>query len=1617
MPAMIDNLDQTTCLMLQYLQRVSLVLPDGSRHLLRLSGHTDFFGDGYYAFDTNGHAVDPVAACNITPPNDISTGLTYYTADGTFLTVSIPYDSRCSPTNENTYSACLTAKVFWVYFPDGSQDFVGGPGGDQLFTRGGAGYSVSGSYIQDSTGIQYFQGIIDEGDYRQILIIHQPQQDIITYPGYGGATLTTTVTWITTGAQPRDYMCGNSTYYCSLEAQTAEVVADVFLPLAFCDTPSQCGAGYGFTYNSDGGLPGLGELNFLQTPVGEAQINYRYKYDSGPPSQTPGWWAYLRDSVTSKTLTFLSDYSAPSELSQYNVGDVQTVVTAPDGGNTTYTFANTSPLITINTGLGGYVSTITYADGSRLDRQWGELWTHPAGQTIYENPAVLAEYRRVAGQVSASVYQYDQNGNVIQKSEFDWEPSSFAPSCAPSCPPGTALGLQSGLSRITTRTYLYAPQPTPGACTGDTNSYRCAGALFRSAVATSQTSGALGTAGFAEYTYTNPGFGLQVQDERRWDSTKLATVPTPTACYPNCLSTATASVTSYTYDAYGNVLSVTEPGLSGGVRPVTQYVYDNQIVNSFDYPSMFLSSATKASGTSVATTTLYFPDIYTGLPMAVYEDLANGTYTQNTYDALGRLTLVQEDLNDPYGHERDTAYYYSLNNRCKTTQSDFALVNGVTQKVASVEFYDGLGRLWRKRQIEDGSAPTCDRTQTSGILADTQHLLQVGLSRYTLQSNPYRVAELGTDSSVGWTLTNFDQMQRPDSVMHFAGSTAPNIGSAGLIGQALFVYNEGVAGITGVGQQVTDESGNVTQTVKDGLGRVSGVVEYPSSGSIYQTVYTYDGLDNLYSANQSGQMRNFVYDSQGRLTCTYQPEMIPIGATPATPDRACSSGGSLNGQGLAYSHTYDANGNVSSRTDSRGAIVTYGYDALNRITSKAYGGQPAVQGNNAYAFTVAPPVVYCYDGNEYNANTQTCISSGGTSPPANSHGRLTGVGSSVGSSFMLVDAFGRTILIINQIIGSTGPGYATGFSYNLGGKPTSVTYPSGRTVNMSYDAAGMEIAVIGAKGSTSTTYVNSASYYANGGLKALTLGNNIVSESNTFTPLLLPASISAGTASSSILILGLTYFANRDVATQTINTGTATYSQSYGYDGVNRLTSAVEANGWAQTYCYDAWGNRALTSGAVSNATTPQIPGQCTAANLAAIYTNNHWTGAPTDVAGNVMSDGFSTFSYDSENRVVQTANTQGTVTYAYDGDGKRVQKTGPNGTTMYVYDADGNVLAEYSSQPEPTCGPCFVVQDQLGSTRMVTDALGNVIRRRDFYPFGEEIIQGTNGRPGPVYQTGQQQTLPDVFNGKFTGMERDSETGLDFFGARYFSGAQGRFTGADGPLNDQDEANPQSWSLYSYVRNNPLSFVDPSGTCAQLGSASYSDNDDQGGKLLFEGPCANGTIGETPQNNPNSVTAGVGWDEARLLMLQTVGESLSSTHQWATIVSGAGQEAMAMVAPLPTAVVQCITGNCSETNAALAMIPNVPGTSVGRYARNGKLRNILRDFNRTGQGVGTGSTADAIRHELQTGSSVGGKFHYTKGMEQFQGLLKLWRNPNLDPADRTIVRDLLSALEKALVR
>jgi len=127
----------------------------------------------------------------------------------------------------------------------------------------------------------------------------------------------------------------------------------------------------------------------------------------------------------------------------------------------------------------------------------------------------------------------------------------------------------------------------------------------------------------------------------------------------------------------------------------------------------------------------------------------------------------------------------------------------------------------------------------------------------------------------------------------------------------------------------------------------------------------------------------------------------------------------------------------------------------------------------------------------------------------------------------------------------------------------------------------------------------------------------------------------------------------------------------------------------------------------------------------------------------------------------------------------------------------------------KPSCATCYVSFDHLGSVRMLTDGSGNVVARQDYLPFGEEIPADTAGRSASLLFGAS-----DGVEQKFTGQIRDSETGMDFFPARYYESALGRFTSPD-PMNaGADLLDPQSWNAYAYVRNNPLALVDPMGLC-----------------------------------------------------------------------------------------------------------------------------------------------------------------------------------------------------------
>ena len=625
---------------------------------------------------------------------------------------------------------------------------------------------------------------------------------------------------------------------------------------------------------------------------------------------------------------------------------------------------------------------------------------------------------------------------------------------------------------------------------------------------------------------------------------------------------------------------------------------------------------------------------------------------------------------------------------------------------------------------------------------------------------------------MGWTRSKSDNGGRVIEVGTFSGSSLPapwgvNANSTGVVTTA---YD-------GSYTTVTDQAGKVRRSKVNTLGQLVRVDEPNTSNSLgtidnptQPTSYTYDVLGNLTQVNQGGQTRSFSYSSLSRLTSATNPEVHNAQGTP-----------------VPTTYQYDANSNLTLRTDARGVATTYIYDALNRVISRSYSDG-------------TPTVTYTYD---------TLL---------NGKGRLTSVSSSVSTyNYLGYDSLGRATGSSQVTDGVTYP--MPEYKYDLASNLTSQKYPSGRIVETRYDAAGR---IAGVKKQGSNEYYagaasdnqNRIKYSAHGAIAEMKLGNNLW-EHTSFNTRFQPTEFGLGTQQSGVERLKLNYSYgttanNGNVLGQTISVpGGVTLSQSYLYDELNRLKSAQENGGmsWKQAYSYDRHGNRTFDAAQTTIPSPLQNPSINTANNR--INANQ---GYGYDIAGNLTSASNQTFTYDAENRQMSYNGgnpISGGGMFSYDGDGRRVKKIASSGTTIFIYDVMGQLVAEYTDNPtaQPSGGTSYLTTDNLGTPRVITGADGSVKARRDYFPFGEEISPGVGGRT-----INQGYGQPDGVRNRYTGKERDDETGLDYFINRYYSSAQGRFTSPDPLLASGRVARPQSWNRYAYVLNNPLRLVDPNG-------------------------------------------------------------------------------------------------------------------------------------------------------------------------------------------------------------
>src|ERR1700723_3643892 len=369
------------------------------------------------------------------------------------------------------------------------------------------------------------------------------------------------------------------------------------------------------------------------------------------------------------------------------------------------------------------------------------------------------------------------------------------------------------------------------------------------------------------------------------------------------------------------------------------------------------------------------------------------------------------------------------------------------------------------------------------------------------------------------------------------------------------------------------------------------------------------------------------------------------------------------------------------------------------------------------------------------------------------------------------------------------------------------------------------------------TLASSISYAAPGQTASLTYGNGLAG-TWVFNNRLQPCRYDTNSSSASLLhcsdalptgsLLDLTNAFNfgttdnGNVVSITAS-GQQHFARTYGYDSLNRLSSMSAPGDTCSglSWGYDEWGNR--TGQTATGGTCPSPQYTYSVANRVST------AGFTYDASGNMTHDASHSYVYDAENRLIQVDGTAGncataTACFGYDAFGRRTVKVDAAGGIDYVRDLNGRVVAEWDRTSGFTGWGQFYVylggqlvadyendtvyfvhSDHLGSTRLLTTQTKTVFNSMDYLPFGEQIA----GASGSTH--------------KFTGKERDSESNLDNFEARYMASSQGRFMSPDpSGLSSADLSNPQSLNLYAYVHNSPLVLTDPTG----LGPCDEDNND-----------------------------------------------------------------------------------------------------------------------------------------------------------------------------------------------
>jgi RHS repeat-associated protein len=300
-------------------------------------------------------------------------------------------------------------------------------------------------------------------------------------------------------------------------------------------------------------------------------------------------------------------------------------------------------------------------------------------------------------------------------------------------------------------------------------------------------------------------------------------------------------------------------------------------------------------------------------------------------------------------------------------------------------------------------------------------------------------------------------------------------------------------------------------------------------------------------------------------------------------------------------------------------------------------------------------------------------------------------------------------------------------------------------------------------------------------------------------------------------------------------------AHTYTYDNLSRLTQATNVVAQTEKFYYDEYGN--MTRHDVG----------ATSTTIALDTSHNNRLQATTtvqyDAVGNLTSDETAAYKYDPFSQLREKdfsipAGTTDKEIYLYTPSDERIGVKQNNTWTWSIRDFGGKVLRQYQSsatqpasswlwmedyvyrdgllfgadRPAEEGGRRYMHLDHLGTPRLVTGAGGVKVAEHELAPFGIE--------PTPLWEDSTTHGFDREDPMRFTGHERDfaqlsrmvTTPYLDYMHARFYSATVGRFLSVD-PVLDMKMAmtNPQGWNRYSYVRNNPVRFTDPTGkyTCS----------------------------------------------------------------------------------------------------------------------------------------------------------------------------------------------------------